>query len=162
MRFTRFTIWADSKSTVKQKNFSVVRGKLRTCYTSKMVIFCKNSLQFTVVNNFYKKLHFQISYVVLSLCWIFFSYLHLLYTFFLLLTFLNINGTSTLHTNVCLTTGMLQQCCHVVWGFCLTLSRSFHFFLVLLLLTLNFICLLWMLPYDISVRKTRKGLYLWQ
>ena len=28
----------------------------------------------------------------------------------MLLTFLNINGTSTLHTNVYLTTGILQQC----------------------------------------------------
>ena len=38
-----------------------------------------------------------------------FSDLHLLQTFFLLLTFLNINGTSTQHTNVFLTTGIPQQ-----------------------------------------------------
>ena len=36
--------------------------------------------------------------------------MHLLWTSFLLLTFININGTSTLHTNVCLTTGIPQQC----------------------------------------------------
>ena len=114
---------------MKQKNFSVVRGKLRTCCTSKMVIFCKNSLQFTVVNNFYRKLHFQISYVVLSLCWIFFSYLHLLYIFFLLLIFLNINGTSTLHTNVCLTTGIPQQCLSCCLGVLVNFEQIFPLFL---------------------------------
>ena len=55
------------------------------------------------------KLHFKICYGVLNLSWVFFSDLHLLLTFFLLLTFLIINGTSTLHTSVCLTTGIPQQ-----------------------------------------------------
>ena len=52
--------------------------------------------------------------------------------------------------------------CHVVWMFWLTLCRSLHFFLALLLLSLNIICLLWMLPYDIFSCKTKKGLYLWE
>ena len=58
--------------------------------------------------------------------------------------------------------GYHNNVCHVVWMFWLTLGRSLHFFLVLLLLTLNIICLLWMLPYDISLWKTKKGLYLWE
>ena len=45
----------------------VVRGELRTCDTSKMVVFCENSSQFKVVNNFVKKLHFKICYGVLNL-----------------------------------------------------------------------------------------------
>ena len=59
-------------------------------------------------------LHFKIYYGVLNLPLVFFSDLHFLLTFFLLLTFLSINGTSTLRTNVCLTTGIPQQflsCC---------------------------------------------------
>ena len=51
----------------------VVRGELRTCDTSKMVLFCENSLQFKVVNNFGKKLHFKICYGVLNLPWVFFQ-----------------------------------------------------------------------------------------
>ena len=47
--------------------FTVVRGELRTCDTSKMVLFCENSLQFKVVNNFGKKLHFKICYGMLNL-----------------------------------------------------------------------------------------------
>ena len=39
-----------------------------------------------------------------------FSDLHLSWTFLLLLTFLNINRKSILHTNICLTTGIPQQC----------------------------------------------------
>ena len=39
-----------------------------------------------------------------------FSDLHLSQILFLILTFLSINGTTTLHTNVCLTTGIRQQC----------------------------------------------------
>ena len=74
-----------------------------------MVLFCENSLQFTVVNNFDKKLHFQICYVMLNLPCVFFQ-IYIYYRPFFLLTFLNINGTSTLHTNVYLTTGILQQC----------------------------------------------------
>ena len=74
-----------------------------------MALFCENNLQFTVVNNFDKKLHFQICYVMLNLPCVFFQ-IYIYYRPFFLLTFLNINGTSTLHTNVYLTTGILQQC----------------------------------------------------
>ena len=73
-----------------------------------MELFGK-SLQFKVINNFDKKFHFKICYGVLNLPWVFFSDLHLLLTFFLLLTFLIINETSTMHRSVCLTTGIQQQ-----------------------------------------------------
>ena len=45
----------------------VVRSELRSCETSKMVLFCENTLQFKVVNNFGKKLHFKVFYGVLAL-----------------------------------------------------------------------------------------------
>ena len=45
-----------------------------------------------------------------------------------------------------------------VMSFGLTLGGSLLFFLVFLLLTLNIICLLWMLPSDMSLWKTKKGL----
>ena len=129
--------------------FIAVRGELRTCH--------KNSLQFKFVNNFNKKLHFKICYGVLYLSRVYFRFAFLV-DHFLLLTFLNVNGMSSVksvwrqwyHNNVC----------HVAWTFRLTLGRSFHFFLVLLLLALNIICLLWILPNDISLWKTKKGLYL--
>ena len=54
--------------------FMVVRGKLRNCVTSKMVLFCENSLQFEAVNNFGKRLHFKICYGVLNLAWVFFRF----------------------------------------------------------------------------------------
>ena len=73
-----------------------------------MELFGK-SLQFKVINNLDKKFHFNICYGVLNLPWVFFSDLHLLLTFFLLLTFLIINETSTMHRSVCLTTGIQQQ-----------------------------------------------------
>ena len=109
--------------------FIAVRGELRTCH--------KNSLQFKFVNNFNKKLHFKICYGVLYLSRVFFRFAFLV-DHFLLLTFLNINGMSSVksvwqqwyHNNIC----------HVAWMFRLTLGRSFHFFLVLLLLALNIIC----------------------
>ena len=68
---------------------------------------------------------------------------------------------------LCTLVSVLQQghhnnICIVLWMFWLTLGRSLHFFLVLLLLTLNIICLLWVLPFDISLRKTKKGLYWWE
>ena len=53
--------------------------------------------------------------------------------------------------------GNHDNVCHVVWIFWLTLSRFLHFFLVLLLLILNNICLLSVLPYDISLWKTKMG-----
>ena len=52
-------------------------GELRTCNTPKMVLFCKNSLQFKVVNNFDKKLHFKMLQGAESALGIF-SDLHLL------------------------------------------------------------------------------------
>ena len=58
--------------------------------------------------------------------------------------------------------GYQNNVSHVVWVFWLSCCRSLHFFLVLLLLTLNIICLLWMLPDDILLWKTKKGLYLWE
>ena len=65
----------------------------------------QNSLQLQVVNNFEKKLHFKICCLVLNPPWFILGLLSL-YTIFLLVTFLNINGTSTLHTDVCLTKKM--------------------------------------------------------
>ena len=65
--------WYRSFVVRKKHCFIVVRGELRTCDTSKMLLFCENSLQFTFVNNFDKKLHFQICYVVLNLPWVFFQ-----------------------------------------------------------------------------------------
>ena len=58
--------WYSSFVVRKKHLFMVVRGKLRTCDTSKMVLFCENSLPFKVVNNFEKKLHFKIYYGVLN------------------------------------------------------------------------------------------------
>ena len=74
-----------------------------------MVLLFENILQFKFVNNFDKKLHFKICYGVLNLPWGFLSDLHFLWIFSLLLTFLNLKGMSTLHTNVCLITGISQQ-----------------------------------------------------
>ena len=74
-----------------------------------MALFCENSLQVTVVNNFDKKFHFQIYYVVLNLPCVFFLICIYYRPFFFLLTFLDNNGTSTLYTNVSLTTGIPQQ-----------------------------------------------------
>ena len=51
----------------------VVRDELRTCDTSKMVLFCKKGLPFKVANNFGKKVHFKIYYGVLNLPWAFFQ-----------------------------------------------------------------------------------------
>ena len=65
--------WYRSFVVRKKYWFIVVRDELRTCDISKMVFFCENSLQFAVVNNFDKKLCFQISYVVLSLPYVFFQ-----------------------------------------------------------------------------------------
>ena len=86
-----------------------VRDELRTCDTSKMVLFCENSLQFKVANNFGKRLHLKICYEVLNLPWVLFQIYIYYRSFFLLLTFLNINGTTTLHTNASLPTGIPQQ-----------------------------------------------------
>ena len=100
-----------SSFVVRKKHlFMVVRGKLRTCDTSKMVLFCENSLPFKVVNNFEKKLHFKIYCRTTESALGIFSNLHLLQTFFLLLRFLNINGMTTLQTNMSLTTGIPQEC----------------------------------------------------
>ena len=123
--------------------------RIRTCR--------ENSLQFKFVNNFNKKLHFKICHGVLNLLRVFFRFAFFV-DHFLLLPFLNINGMSSI-------TSVWQQwyhnnVCHVVWMFRLTLGRSFHFFLVLLLLALNIICLLWILPNDTSLWKTKKKLYL--
>ena len=71
-----------------------------------MALLCQHSLKFIVVNNFDRELYFQICYVVLNLPCVFFQ-IYTYYRPFFLLTFLNINGTSTLHTN--LTTGIPQQ-----------------------------------------------------
>ena len=114
--------------------FIAVRGEFKTCDASKIALFRKNTaLQLKVIHNFDKKLHFQICCGLLNLPWIFLGLLFL-YTFFLLVTFLNINGTSTLLTNLCLTN---RDGCHGVWMFWLTLGRSLHFFLVILLSIVN-------------------------
>ena len=112
------------------------------------MLFCENSLQFTVVNNFDKKLHFQICYVVLNLPCVFFQIdiyywpsSHYYWHFWILM-----------ERQLCTQMSVWQQeyhnnVCHVVWKFWLTFCRSLHFFLGLLLLTLNIICLLWMLHF---------------
>ena len=73
---------------------------------------------------------------------------------FFLLTFLKINWRRTLHTIVC--SRYKLETLHWVWDlpkfdnrdtitmFHLTLGRFLNYFLVLLLLTLNILCLLWM------------------
>ena len=73
---------------------------------------------------------------------------------FFLLTFLKINWRRTLHTIVC--SRYKLETLHWVWDlpkfdnrdtitmFYLTLGRFLNYFLVLLLLTLNILCLLWM------------------
>ena len=81
--------------------------KFRTCDTSKMALFCGNSLLFKVVNNSEKKLDIKIYY---RICLGYFFRFRFIIDLFLLLAFLNINGTTTLHTNVSLTTGIPQQC----------------------------------------------------
>ena len=65
--------WYSSVVSCKKYCFIVVRGKLRTYDTSKMVLLFENSLQFPVVNNFDKKPHFQVCYVMLNLPWLFFQ-----------------------------------------------------------------------------------------
>ena len=96
-------------------------------------------------------------------CWIhlgYFSRFTFITDLFLLLTFLNINGTASLYTNVSLTTWIAQQCLTCRLDVLVNFGQIFALFLVLLLLTLNIICLFCMLPYDISLRKTKKMLYL--
>ena len=98
-------------------------------------------------------------------CWIYLGYFFgftFITDLFLLLTFLNINGTATLHTNVSLTTGIPQQCLTCRLDVLVNFGQIFALFLVLLWLTLDIICLLCMLPYDISLWKTKKVLYLWE
>ena len=65
--------WYSSFIIRKKYWFIAVRGELRTCDTSKTVLFCENSLKFTVFTNFDNKLHFQICYVVLNLPLVFFQ-----------------------------------------------------------------------------------------
>ena len=98
-------------------------------------------------------------------CWIYLGYFFgftFITDLFLLLTFLNINGTATLHTNVSLTTGIPQQCLTCRLDVLVNFGQIFALFLVLLWLTLDIICLFCMLPYDISLWKTKKVLYLWE
>ena len=83
--------------------FIVVGSELRTCDTSKIVLFYLKSLQFKVVNNFGKKLHYKICYRVLNRLGYFFRFTFSIDLF-------SSPNISTLHTNVCLTTGILQQC----------------------------------------------------
>ena len=85
-------------------------------------------------------------------CWIcpgYFFRFTFIVDLFLLLTFLNIKGTTTLHTNVSLTTGIPQwylSCLDVLVNF----GQIFALFLVLLSLAINIDCLLRMLPYHVS------------
>ena len=74
-----------------------------------MVFFCEYSLQFTVVNNFEKKLQFR-SVTWQWICLGYFFRFTFIIDIFLLLTCLNINGTSAVHKNVCLTSGIPQDC----------------------------------------------------
>ena len=82
-----------------------------------------------------------------------FSDLHLLYTFFLLLTFLNINGTATLHTNVCLTTGIPQQCLSCCLNILVNFGQIFALFLGTFIVDFE---------YFLFIVKTKNGLYLWE
>ena len=76
-------------------------------------------------------------------CWIYLGYFFgftFITDLFLLLTFLNINGTATLHTNVSLTTGIPQQCLTCRLDVLVNFGQIFALFLVLLWLTLDIIC----------------------
>ena len=95
-------------------------------------------------------------------CWIWLGIWIYYRPFFLLPTFLNIDGTTNLHTNVSLTTWIPQECLSCPFDVLVNLGQIFALFLVLLMFTLNIICLLWVLPYDISLRKIKMGLYLWK
>ena len=65
---------------------------------------------------------------------------------------------TTLHTNISLTTGVPKKCLSCRLDVLVNFGQIFHFFLVLLFLNLNIICLLWMLPDGISLWKSKKGL----
>ena len=100
------------------------------------MLFRENDLQFKVVNNFHKKLHFKISYGMLNLPWVFFRFT--IIDLFLFLTF-----SKLMERQFCTQMSVWQQryhnnVCHVIWMFWLTLDRSLHFFLVLFLLTLYY------------------------
>ena len=95
--------------------------------------FCENSLYLKVVKSLEKKLNFKTYQRVLNLPQVFFSDLHLLQKFFLLLAFLNINETSTLHTNVYLETEIQQQCL----SGCLDVLVNFGQIFALVLSTFN-------------------------
>ena len=136
-------------------------SQLRTCDTSKTVIFCENSLQFfrETVTILTRSSIFR-SFTWCKICLgYFFRFTFIIDLIILLLTFLNITGTSTLLTNVCLTRETPQL--YLPRRLDVLVNFGQIFFLVHLLLTLNIICLLW-IPYDISLWKTKKGLYLWE
>ena len=86
----------------------VVRGELRVCDTSRMVLFCGNSLLFKVVNNFGKKLHFTICYGVLNLPWVIFK----IYIYYRPFSSPNIfkYEWNDISAHKCLTTGIPQEC----------------------------------------------------
>ena len=64
-----------------------------------MVLFCENSLQ---------KLYFKTCYGVVNLPWVFFRFTFIIDLFST--PNINTNGMTTLHTNVCVTTEIPQQC----------------------------------------------------
>ena len=119
-------------------------------------LFCKNSLQFKVVNNFNMKLYFKIYYGVLNLPRVFFFRFTFSIDLFISPNiFKNVCSSShkclfKVYTrSIALGVGAVQiwqhvyhsNVCHVVLKFWLTLGRSLYYFL---LLTLNILCLFWM------------------
>ena len=125
-----------------------------------MLLFCDNSLQFTVVNNFDKKLHFQICYVVLNLSWVFFQIYIYYKSFFSPSSFKYSWNVNSAHTNDCLA-GIPQQClpCRLdvlvnfghIFAFFLGTFIDFEYYLFITNATLWYIFV-----------ENKKGLYLWE
>ena len=87
------------------------------------MLFCENSLQsLTILTR--SSIFRPVIRGAESALGIFFRFTFII-DLFLLLTFLNINGTSTLHTNVCLTTGIPQQCLSCCFDVLVNLGQAF-------------------------------------
>ena len=118
--------WNKSFVVCKKHWFIVVRGELRT--TSKMVLFAK------IVDSLESLTVLTRSFIFRSVRWwwmclaYFFRFTFIIDLFFLLI-FLNTNGTSTLHTNVYLTTGIPQQCLSCCLNVLVNFGQIFALFL---------------------------------
>ena len=145
---------------VKNVWLIVVRGKLRSCDISEMELLAK------IVDSLKSLTILTRSSILRSVtgCWICLAYFfRFTFSIDLLIfpnfftNYLNVNSAlkclfKVYTRTIGLGVGSVQiwqqahhnNVCHVVLRFWLTLDRSLHYFLVLLLLTLNILCLLWM------------------